>query len=63
MESIHRKCKLCGKELGIFECHSIPITIDPTPSFPIPSGGVDTYCEKCYKGLSSLNLPKDDEGG
>ncbi len=48
MERI-RKCKNCRKELGEFEGFQIPIYIPARPSFPLPSGGVELYCEKCYK--------------
>ena len=48
MERI-RKCKNCGKELDYFEGCQIPVFIPASPSFPLPSGGVELYCEKCYK--------------
>ncbi len=48
---ITRKCKDCGKELGYFEGHQIPIFIPASPSFPLPSGGVELYCGECYKDV------------
>src|SRR3989344_9484403 len=44
-----RKCKTCGKELDYFEGCQIPVYFPPSVSFPMPSGGVELYCEKCYK--------------
>jgi len=33
----------------MFEGHSMPSEIPSSPAFPMPSGGVDMYCDKCYK--------------
>ena len=45
---IKRICKTCKKELGLLEIYGIPVHIEATAGFPMPSGGSDAYCEKCY---------------
>jgi hypothetical protein len=50
-----RKCKGCGKELdvGNLEGHSVSTRITYTGSFNnnelMPWGGVEMYCDDCYK--------------
>ena len=46
---IKRKCFICHKPLGEFEGHPETVFIPASPSFAMPSGGVNLYCDKCYK--------------
>ncbi|MFW5852509.1 MAG: OB-fold nucleic acid binding domain-containing protein [Nanoarchaeota archaeon] len=49
---MERKCAGgCGKTLGPMEGHDVPITIPATVHYPIPSGGINKYCDECYKNL------------
>lgn len=45
---IRRKCYVCHKPLGEFEGHPETVYIPASPSFAMPSGGVNMYCDKCY---------------
>jgi len=58
MERI-RKCKNCGKELDYFEGCQIPVHIPATPSFRMPSGGADLYCDECYKEVTGETFLED----
>ena len=51
---LKRKCAGCKKPLGEFEGHPNPLFIAPTQSFPLPSGGVEMYCDTCYKNMNSI---------
>ena len=46
---ITRKCVVCGAELGPLEGHPETVEMPATASFPMPSGGVNLYCDKCWK--------------
>lgn len=44
--------------MEIFEGFQVPIFSGPSPSFNIPSGGVELYCDNCYNTMKS-QIPED----
>jgi len=48
-----RICQTCKRKLGEFEGNHIPVQMGPMPGFMMPSGGVEIYCDKCYKDATN----------
>lgn len=55
-----RKCVACKKELDELEGCTLPVEMPATPSFNMPSGGVELYCESCYADVIGETALKEE---